>query len=116
MIFSEGHQNIGVTRSYEARCAVHEIDSAVRQPDIVQNVVHLALGDLAAYGALNEIAQLRGLFDSRAALGAEMQDELTAVRVRKEILTEPRHKEKRRYAGQKKDGNKKGPPVHKRCE
>jgi len=41
------------------------------------------------------VAQLRGLFDSRAAPGAQMEDELTAVRVRKKVLTEPRHKEKR---------------------
>src|ERR1700751_426101 len=95
VIFVEGHQNIGVARSDEARGAVHEIDSAVRQPDIVQDVVYLARGDLAAYGALNQIAQLRGLFDACSALGAKMQDELTTVRVWKEILTEPWHKEKR---------------------
>src|SRR6202166_2281768 len=112
VIFVEGHQNIGVARSDEARGAVHEIDGAVRQADIVQDVVYFALRDLAADGALNEVAQLRGLFDSRAALGAEVQDELTAVGVGKEILTEPRHEEKRRGAGQKKDRYKKQSPVN----
>jgi hypothetical protein len=53
---------------------VHEIDGAVRQSDVVEDVVQFSLGDLAAYVALNEVAQLRGLFDSRAALGTQMQN------------------------------------------
>src|ERR1700688_3315043 len=116
VIFVEGHQNIGVARSDEARGAVHEIDGAVRQPNIVQDVVHFALGDLAADGALNEVAKLGGFFDASTALGTEMQDELTAVGVRKEILTEPRDEEEGRSAGQKKDGYKKQSPVDQRCE
>ncbi len=91
VVFLERDQNIGVARSYESRCAVHEIDGAVRQSDVVEDVVQFSLGDLAAYVALNEVAQLRGLFDSRAALGTQMQDELTAVRARKEVLTKPGH-------------------------
>ncbi len=116
VIFFERHQNIGVARSYETRCAVHKIDGAVWQADVVQDVVHLALRYLTAYRALDEVAQLRGLFDSRAAPGAQMEDELTAVRVRKKVLTEPRHKEKRRNAGQKKDGDEEDTTMDKRCE
>ena len=95
---------------------MHEIDGAVGQADVVQDVFHFALGDLTTYRALDEIAQLRGLFDPGAALGAEMEDELTAVRVRKKVLTEPWHKEKCRNAGQKKDGDAEDPTMDKRCE
>src|SRR5260370_36453870 len=84
--------------------------------DVVQDVFHFALGNLTPYRALDEIAHLRGLFDPRAALGAEMENELTAVRTRKEVLTEPRHKEKRRNAGQKKGGDEKGASMDERCE
>jgi hypothetical protein len=45
-----------------------------------------------------------------------MENELTAVGVRKKVLTEPWHKEKRRNAGQKKDGDEEDPPMDKRCE
>ncbi len=45
-----------------------------------------------------------------------MEDELTVVGVRKEVLTEPRHEKECRSAGQKKSGNKNGPPVDKRRE
>jgi hypothetical protein len=114
--FFEGHQNIGVARSDEARCAVHKIDGAVGQSDVVQNVIHLAFGELAAYRALHEVAQFRGLFDSRAALGAQMENELTVVGVRKEILTEPRHEEECRSAGRKKGRDEKGPAVDERGE
>jgi len=64
-------------------------------------------------GPLNEIAQLRGLFDPRAALGAQMKNELTAVRVGEKILAEPRYEEKNCSAGQKKGGDEKSPPVNK---
>jgi hypothetical protein len=90
---------------------VHEIDDAVGQSNGVENVVHLALGNLAPDSALDKVAQLRGLFDPRAALGAEMEDELAVIRARKEILTEPRHKEKNRSAGQKESRHKKESPV-----
>src|SRR5260370_32988635 len=116
VIVFERDQSIGVARSDEARSAVHEIDGAVGQADVVQNVVHLALGNLAAYCALHEIAELRSLFDSRAALGAEMEDELATVRVRKEVLTEPGHQEKRPSTGQKKDGDEEYPTSDKHCE
>src|SRR6267378_2810611 len=116
MVFFERYQNIGVACSDKARCAVHEIDGAVGQADIVQDVVHLALGNLTPNRAFDEIAQLRGLFDPRAALGSEMEDELTAVRIRKEVLTKPRHQEKCRGAGQKKDGDEEDPPMDEHCE
>jgi hypothetical protein len=45
-----------------------------------------------------------------------MEDELTVVAARKEVLTEPGHEEKRRRAGEKKAGDKKGPAVDQRCE
>jgi len=57
--FFEGHQDIGIARSYEPRRAVDVIDGAVRESDIVQDVVYLALGNLMAYCALDEITQLR---------------------------------------------------------
>jgi len=41
---------------------------------------------------------------------------LTAVRVRKKVLTEPWRKEKCRNAGQKKDGDEEHPTMDKRCE
>jgi len=45
-----------------------------------------------------------------------MEDELAVVAGRKEVLTEPRHKEKYRDAGQKKDGDEEDPTMDKRYE
>jgi type II secretory pathway component PulJ len=71
---------------------------------------------VSPYRTLDEIAQLSRFFDSRAALGAQMEDELAVVAARKEVLTEPRQKEKRGSAGQKKGGDEKRPAMDKRCE
>src|SRR4029077_1175604 len=116
VLFSEGHQNVGVARSDEARCAVHKIDGAVGQSDVIQNVVDIVLGNLAPYRALDEVAQLRCLLDPRATLGAQMEDELTVVGVRKKILTEPRHKEECRRTGQQKRRDEQGSAPHNRRE
>src|SRR5260370_14863418 len=45
-----------------------------------------------------------------------MENELTAIRIRKEILAEPGHEEERCKTGQKKRGDEKAPPVDKRGE
>jgi hypothetical protein len=45
-----------------------------------------------------------------------MEDELTVVAGRKEVLTEPRHKEKYRDAGQKKGGDEEDATVDKSGE
>ena len=50
-----------------------------------------AAGIDAANGILHQIAKARGLLDSRAAFGAHMQDELAAIRIGKEVLTEKRN-------------------------
>jgi hypothetical protein len=92
---------------------VHEIDRAVRETDVIKDVIHLAPGDLPTDRSLNQIAELSGFLDSRAAFGTEMEDELTAVGVRKEILPEPWHEKKRRGAGKKKCGDEEGPPTDK---
>jgi len=76
------------------------------RPMLSRMFVHLALGYLTAYRALDEVAQLRGLFDSRAAPGAQMEDELTAVRVRKKVLTEPRTRRNAATQVRKKMGTK----------
>src|SRR5258708_16680152 len=38
VVFLERDQNIGVARSYESRCAVHEIDVPVSQSNVVEDV------------------------------------------------------------------------------
>src|SRR5262249_34357334 len=70
---------------------VHVVDDAVRQPDVVEDAGALGIGNLLADHVLDQVGESGGLRDARAGLGAQMQDEMAAVAIRKEILAEPWH-------------------------
>ena len=72
---------------------MYEINGAVRQTYSVQDIVQFPLGDLTPDGAFDQITQLGGFLDARAAFGADVKDELTVVAARKKILTEPRQQQ-----------------------
>ena len=107
VLFVERNEDVGVGRADGSGCAVHVVELAVRQADIVGNARHLLTGNLAANRALDQIAKHRGVFDPRSGLGANVKDELTAIGVREEVLTKPWNQRGSRKTDQKKSGNKK---------
>ncbi len=85
--------------------AVHPVDGAVGQADVVEDHVQLAGGDLAPDRRLDQIAQARGLLDAGAGLGPQVQDELPAVGVGEEVLAEPRSEQEGGQTDDQEDRN-----------
>lgn len=76
------------------------VDHAVRQTDVVEDVIHLIRWNGLADVLFDQIAEPRCLFNASAALGAKMQDERTGVAAWKEILSEERNQQKSAGADQ----------------
>ena len=89
MILFKGHQNIRVRRTDGAGGALDVINRAVRQTDVVQNIVQFLGRNDTADRVFHEIGKPRGFFNTCAGLGAKMEDKLAAVGIRKKIFTEP---------------------------
>ena len=106
------HQDVGVGGADDAGGAVHPVDGAVGQPDVVEDHVELAGGDLAPDGGLDEVGQPGRLLDPRAGRRPQVQSELAAVGVRKEVLAEPRHQQEGGQAGDEEHRDEDDPPLH----
>src|SRR5258708_5052154 len=73
----------------EAGGAVHVVDGAVRQADVVGDGVEFAFGNCAADSGFDLIAEFRGFLDAGSGLCAKVKDELAAVCAGEEILAQP---------------------------
>ena len=101
VIFVEGDEDVGVAGADEAGRGVHVIDAAVGEADVVGDGVEFAVGNDAADGGFDFVAELGGFFDAGAGFCAEVEDELAAVRAGEEILAEPGDEEKEGEASEK---------------
>ena len=75
-----------------------------------------ACGISAANGRFDQVAEPRGLLDARSRFGAHVQNELAAIGVGKEVLTEPGNQEKCAKADAEKHRNENQPAIDKRGE
>src|SRR5262249_2118612 len=55
MAFIQGDEDVGVGGAYEARAAVHVVDGAVGQADVVDDVVQLVGGGFPPRGPLHHL-------------------------------------------------------------
>ena len=85
MAFLQGYQHIGICGADRAGIAVGHVDAAVRQPDVVDDIVHLAGRDDLADGLLNKIAQTGSLLDAGAGRGADMHENWPELTVGKKF-------------------------------
>ena len=69
--------------------------------------VDLRGGDFLADGIFHQVAQARGFLDPQAGFAPEVENELAAVGIGKEILAEPRHEQKGAQTNREKDRHKK---------
>ncbi len=90
VVFFEGDHDVSVACAEEAGGGVLEVERAVGQADVVEDVVHLPGGDDGADLLLDEIAEFGGLFDAGPALGADVEDEGAVVAAGEEVLTPER--------------------------
>src|SRR5262249_35204213 len=99
MAFLQGGEDVGGGGAGGGGAAVHVVDGAVRQADVVDDVVQLVGGDLPPDGPLHQIRKAGRLLDAGARLGAEVEDELSVVAGGEEVLAEPWHEEPSGEAG-----------------
>jgi len=81
------------------------IQRAVRQANVVEDVVHLACRNGLSNVLFDQIAQLRGLLDTNTALAPNVKNERPIVCARKEVLPKKRYQRKGAQAEQQKDGD-----------
>ncbi len=86
MIFVQRDEDVRITGADEAGGAVHVVDGAVRQADVVGDGVEFAFGNCAADGGFNFVAEFCGFLDAGSGLCAQMKNELAAVCAGEEIL------------------------------
>src|SRR5580658_7235527 len=84
---------------------MHQVIGTEWQADIVQNAVDFIGRHFFANGSLNQVGKLRGILNAGPGLRADVQAELTAIRVGEEVLPEPRREEKGAEAESKKCRN-----------
>src|SRR5271170_1446504 len=94
MVLAQRYQHIGVIRAKHTRGGMHQVVGAEGQADVVQNVIDFIRGHLFANGGLYQVGNLGGVLNACPGLRADVQAELTAIRVGEEILSEPRRQEK----------------------
>ncbi len=94
MVPAQRHQHIGIVGSNHARGGVHQVVGAERQADVVENAVDFIGWHLFANGRLYQVGKLRGVFNAGPGLRADVQAELTAIRIGEEVLPKPWRQEK----------------------
>src|SRR5262249_29927145 len=75
----QGHEDVRVARAERAGGVVHVIDVAIRQADVVEDVVELVGRNRLPYSVLDEVHQPGGFFDTCAGFGADVEEYLAAV-------------------------------------
>ena len=105
MAFLQGYQHIGICGADRAAIAVGHVDAAVRQPDVVDDIVHLAGRDDLADGLLNKIAQTGSLLDPGARRGADMHENLAGIDGWEEVLAEERRQSEGQEHAREEPGN-----------
>ena len=83
MTLAEGDEDIRVVRADHAGRGVHRVHGAIRQPDVIQDVIDFLTRDGVSNGVFDIVAEARRFLDPRAGLGPHMEDELAAVDTRK---------------------------------
>ena len=95
MVALQRDQDVRVGGADDAGGAVHPVDGAVGEPDVVEDHVDLAGGDLTPDGRLHEVGQARGLLDAGARLRPQVEGELSTVGIREEVLAQSRREQER---------------------
>src|SRR5207249_2136167 len=106
MLGRECNDDVCVLRSNRSRIAVREIDTAIRQADVVDDSRKFLGRDLLAKFAFHVVAQGSGFFNACSGRGSQVECELTAINRREKILSQPWQQTERNKAGHEKSGDK----------
>src|SRR3569833_4000706 len=95
MIRLEGDQDVAIHAANGAGVAVREVDARDRQADVVDQALNIARGNHLAHGSLDVIDEHCRFLYAHSGRTSDMQLDLAAVDLRKEIPAEKRIDEHR---------------------
>src|SRR5439155_13595531 len=84
---------------------------AIREADVVEDVVELVGRNGPPNGVLDELHHPGGFLNAGASFVAHMEEYLAAIRAREEVLSQPGHQEKGGETAQEKHRDEEGPPL-----
>ncbi len=90
----ERYQNVAVPCAQRSVGQVLRVQRAVGQADVVEDVVDLISWYLLTDLSLNQIEQLRGLFNTHSRRRPDMENELPTVSLREKVFTKERYQAK----------------------
>src|ERR1700748_1340085 len=106
MLLLERNQNICISFSGQTRGVVHVIDGTEWKPNIVENIIHLISWDHRSNVLLYFVGQSRCFFDTRSCLGSKVEDKVSAITLREEILSKKGNENKHTDTEKKERGDK----------
>ena len=93
MLLIQAQQDLRVAGADHAGVAVGQIDTGIRQPDVVEYRDQLAFGYLLPEIVLNFVAKPRGLLDAHSGTPAQVKAHQTGIDAGKEILAQQKHQD-----------------------
>jgi len=103
----ELHQDFGVGSADGSGVAVAQVNSAVRQADVVQDGYQFVLRNDLSNGLVDLIREASGFLDAQAGAGAHVQSDLAGVHFGEKVAAEKKHQASGEHAKTKKQGAKK---------
>ncbi len=107
----QGHKNVGIRCADRGRIAVREIDAAIRQAYVVNDVVDFACRNLLSNRLLDLITQIRRFFNAHSGRSTQVKFERAAVNTGKEVPAQPRNQNCQRTETTCKERNQESAPV-----
>src|ERR1700693_5353719 len=111
MIGGQGYENVGVRCANGGRIAVRKIDAAVRQADVVNDVMDFPCRNLLSNRLLDLIAKIGRFFNAHAGGSTQMKLESPAVYAGEKIPAEPRKQNRQRAKAAGKECDQENSPV-----
>src|ERR1700676_357889 len=105
------HHNVGIRTAHRRRIAVGEIDAAVGQADVVDDVLDFARGNLTSNRVLNPIAKIGRFFNAHSGGSTHMKLETAGVNAGKEIAAQPRDQNYQGAEAARKKRNQENAPM-----
>src|ERR1700733_5288898 len=116
VLLLERYHDVRVCGAYEAGSAVHVVDRAIRQPDVVEDIVDFPRRYLLANVGLDQVTDTSRFLNAGSAFGSNMQNELAVIAAWEEVLAKPGHEQKNREADEQEGWDENGPAMHCRGE
>ena len=105
VLFIQSHQDLGVAAADHAGIAVGQIDTRIRQADVVKDGHQLVFGDLLAQILLHFIGKTGCFFDAQSGARPHVKPHQASINRREEVLAQEEHQSHREYAKGEKAGS-----------